>query len=251
MPMYKNRVSMDPATQIRRYTTLDVLVQTLRNQQLRLTRVDTFQDPFEGSVPKRQIDDQVPIFSGANATQMMMESVAAQYPGMGTPRRPYRDLWTEMTQRRRAKTRSAHASCWSAGDESEALWRLYCRDGGVEGTGLALRSTFGQLEAPVTHHDLLVSAVTYRYYHEGDAFDDELDPFMHKRTGFSYEREVRLLKYDERHTLILRLPLRVAMWPRRCHRNYLNISFSTGPRKASLRRSQSAHMRTSHTRRRQ
>ena len=197
MPKYKNRVPMDPATELRRYTTIDTLVQILRNRQLRFTRVDTFQDPFEGSIPKRQIDDQVAIFSSRNAVQMM--SIAAHYPGMSMPSRRHLDPWTEMTLLRRAMTRSAHASCWTAGHESEAMWRLYCWDGGLEGQGVALRSTLGKIEASVTRHDLFVSPIRYRYYHEGAAFDDELDSFMHKRMGFSHEREVRLLKYDQGH----------------------------------------------------
>lgn len=197
MPMYKNLVPMDPATEVRRYTTIDALVHILRYRQLRLTRVDTFQDPFEGSVPKRQIDDQVPIFSSMNAFQMM--SIAAYYPGMNMPSRRQLDPWMKMTLLRRAKTRSVHASCWTAGHESEAMWRLYCRDGGPEGQGVALRSTLWKIEASVMRHDLFVSPIRYRDYHEGAAFDDELDPFMHKRMGFSHEREVRLLKYDQGH----------------------------------------------------
>ena len=155
MPIYKNRVSMDPTTELRRYITLDALVHMLRNRQLRLTRVDQFHDPFEGSVPQKQIDDQLPIFSSSNAGQMM--SVAAHYPSMSTPPRRNLDPWTEMTRRRRAKTRSAHASCWTAGGESEAMWRLYCRDGDAEGQGVALQSTFGKIEVSVARHDLFVS----------------------------------------------------------------------------------------------
>lgn len=185
----------------------------LRDRQIRLTRLDAFPDPFEGSVPKRQIDDQVAIFGGAQLTEMMMRSVAAYYPDMQLPRYPdrqvprSRDLWREMTQRRRAKTRSAHAICWSSGDESEAMWKLYCSDGG-QGQGLALRSQLAKLEESVAGHDLIVSPVTYRFFHEGDAFDDELDPFMHKRKGFAYEQEVRLLKYDEGHYFALNSFLR-------------------------------------------
>jgi hypothetical protein len=197
MPTYKNRVPMDAAIELRRYTTLDALVHILRNRQLRLTRVDKFHDPFEGSVPKRQIDDQLPIFSSRNAAQIM--GVAAHHPSMSMPPHRHLDPWTEMTLRRRAKTRSAHASCWTAGHESEAMWRLYCRDGEPEGQGIALQSTFGKVEAAVARQDLFVSPIRYRYYHDGDAFDDELDPFMHKRMGFAHEREVRLLKYDESH----------------------------------------------------
>lgn len=201
MPRYKNRAPMDEATELRRYTTLEALVHIFRDQRLRLTRVDKFLDPFEGSVPKRQIDDQLPLFSSRNAIQMM--SVAAHYPGMSIPPRRNVDPWMEMTMRRRAKTRSAHASCWTAGHDSEAMWRLYCRDGEVEGQGVALQSTLGRVEASVARHDLFVSPIRYRHYHEGDAFTDELDPFMHKRMGFAHEGEVRLLKYDESHYLML------------------------------------------------
>jgi hypothetical protein len=201
MPMYKNRVPMDPATELRRYITLDALVQTLQDRQLRLTRLDTFQDPFEGSVPKRQIDDQVPIFSSRNMDQM--RSVAAYYPSLSMPPRPSLESWTEMTLRRRAKTRSAHASCWRAGPEWEVMWRLYCRADGPEGVGVALQSTLGKIEESVASHDLFVSPIRYRYFHEGDAFDDELDPFMHKRMAFAHELEVRLLKYNHSHYIML------------------------------------------------
>jgi hypothetical protein len=119
---------MDVATELRRYSTLDALVHMLKNRQLRLTRVDKFRDPFEGSVTQRQIDDQVCIFSPIHERQMM--GVAAWYPSMSMPLRCHLNPWTEMTLRRRAKTRSVHASCWTAGPESEAMWRLYCREDG-------------------------------------------------------------------------------------------------------------------------
>lgn len=197
MPTYKNRLPMDEGIELRRYITLDALVDILRSSQLRLTRVDRFEDHFEGSIPKKEFDNQVAIFSSRNAAQMM--GVAAHYSGMNLPPRSNLDIWREMTLRRRAKTRSAHASCWTAGHESEAMWRLYC----AKGQGVALQSTLGRVEASVSSHDLFVSPIRYRYYHEGDAFTDELDPLMHKRLGFSYEREVRLLKYDESHYLKL------------------------------------------------
>jgi hypothetical protein len=197
MPIYKNRVLMDAATELRRYITLDALVQILRSGQLRLTRIDKLDDPFEGSVTKKQIDDQVPIFSSRNANQMMC--LASYYPDMDMPPRRSMDPWTELKRRRQAMTRSAHTSCWTAGPESEAMWRLYCREGGQEGQGVSLRSTLGKIETSVECHDLFVSPIRYRDYHEGDAFDDDLDQFMHKRQGFAHEREVRLLKWDKSH----------------------------------------------------
>jgi hypothetical protein len=73
-----------------------------------------------------------------------------------------------MTVRRRALTRSAQASCWTAGPESEALWRLYCEDDGVHGKdglrgqGVAVRSMLCKVEASVAALDLIVSPINYR-----------------------------------------------------------------------------------------
>lgn len=100
-------------------------------------------------------------------------------------------------------TRSAHASCWVAGPESEAMWRLYGQENICDistlGHTVALQSTLGKIESSVAQHDLFVSPIRYRTYHEGEAFDDDLDMFMHKRLGFRHECEVRFLKYDRGH----------------------------------------------------
>jgi hypothetical protein len=189
---------MDPGIELRRYTSLRALEAMLRDRQLRLTRIDQFQDPFEGSVPKKTIDDQVAVFSGANFMRMQATQLAAHFPGMEPPRFDHRDPWELMTIRRKAFTRSAHASCWTAGPESEAMWRLYCADG-APGQGVAVSSTLGTVEASVAGLDLVVSPIIYRVYHEGPAFNDTLDPLLHKRLGFEREREVRLLKVDEPH----------------------------------------------------
>ena len=179
---------MSDDTPVWRYLTLSAVLATIKTQQLRLTRVDKFQDPFEGSVPKAQIESQILLL------RPTMVNPAAYYPGM-----PYEDPWLRTTRRRRELTRSSHASCWSAGDESEALWRLYCADDGSRGVGVALRTTLARLEASVAAHDLYVSPITYLPYHEAPAFKDEMDSLMHKRHGFAAERELRLLKFDEAH----------------------------------------------------
>jgi hypothetical protein len=190
---------MPDNTLVWRYLTLSAVIATIETRRLRLTRVDRFQDPFEGSVPKNQMDDQNVVFSGAASRQAMMTVVAAHYPGMAKPTPPDEDLWTRMTRWRRARTRSAHASCWSAGDESEALWRLYCADDGCQGVGVALQTTLSRLETSVAAHDLYVSPIRYLRYHEAPPFMDEMDSLLHKRHGFAAERELRLLKVDEEH----------------------------------------------------
>jgi hypothetical protein len=187
MPVYKNRPHMDPDTPAWRYFSLDAVIATVRDRQLRFTRVDKFEDPFEGSVPKQTIDDQLLLFSPA----YRMRGPESEDP------------WLRMTRLRRAKCRSTHASCWAAGEESEALWRLYCKDPDRRGLGVAVQTTLEKLERSVDPHNLYVSPVTYRHYHEGPAFTDELDPFMHKRKGFHCEYEVRLLKVNDAHCTAL------------------------------------------------
>src|SRR5262249_19620570 len=161
---------------------------------------------FEGSVTKREMDDQDLLFSGAESRRHMMNSISTHFQGMGRVEPLDKDPWLRMTRLRRARTRSAHASCWSHGDKSEPLWRLYCADDGCAGVGVALRTTLGQLEASVVAHDLYVSPITYVPDHEAAPFTDEMDSLLHKRHGFSAERELRLLKYDKEHynTLVLK-----------------------------------------------
>jgi hypothetical protein len=193
MLTYTNQPHMDPSTPVTRYFSLRALIATIREQRLRVTRVDTFWDRHEGSVPKKQVDDQIPIISGDATARYLMDWEAGTEPLIGE------DGITLVTRLRKAKTRSAHASCWAAGDELDALWQLHCTGDGDKGVGVALRTTLSRLKASVDRHDVYVSPVTYRHYHEGDAFTDELAPLLHKRRGYATEHEVRILKVDEDH----------------------------------------------------
>ena len=92
---------MSGDTPLWRYLTLDAVIATIEARHLRLTRVDRFQDPFEGSVPKKQIEDQIPILIGAASRRAMLNSVAAHYPGMERSRPPDEDPWLRITRLRR------------------------------------------------------------------------------------------------------------------------------------------------------
>jgi hypothetical protein len=82
VPAYKHRPPMSGDTPVWRYLALSAVSATIKTWHLRLTRIDRFQDPFEGSVPKTQIDDQIPLFIGAASGRTMMNCVAAHYPDM-------------------------------------------------------------------------------------------------------------------------------------------------------------------------
>jgi hypothetical protein len=200
---YKNRPQMPADTEVRRYLHLWPVVQLLRDGKLRLTLVDHLRekyDPFEGSIPNQMMDDRVPLFS-SSYTQMVTE-VAAHHQGAMDVGRPSRvDPHMAATERNLQKLLSAHVSCWTHGDDSEGMWRLYCNDDGVRGRGIAIKTRLASLEDSVRQYDLAVSPITYRYYDERDrsVFTDELDVFMHKRKGFEHEREVRLLRFDQKY----------------------------------------------------
>jgi hypothetical protein len=201
LPIYKNRPAISGDTPVWRYLSLSAVLATIKTRQLRLTRVDKFHDPFERSVPKSQIEQQTLLFIGVESRRTMMNHIMpGHYSEMARSMLPAdEDSWTRMTRLRRARTRSAHASCWSAGDESEAIWRLYCADDGCQGVGVALRTTLASLEESVAAHDLYVSPITYLRYHEAPPFADEMDSLLHKRHGFAAESELRLLKFDQAH----------------------------------------------------
>jgi hypothetical protein len=172
-------------------------VDLLRQQKLRMTLVDHLRvvfDPFEGSVPDVEIERQGLVIRGSWPTAMQYR------PGAPGNNQWEMDGHARLKQIRMAKVRSAYVSCWTFGPESEGMWRLYCNDG-TQGRGVSLQTTFGALTKSLEAHDLVVSRITYRYYHDVDPtpFTDELDPFMHKRKGFEHENEVRFLRFDDDH----------------------------------------------------
>lgn len=197
MILTEKRTPLTPETHLWRYMSLDALLAMLMSGQLRLTRLDRFDDPFEGSVPFAELE--------RTAREYQDAQEFTRGPHRPSPMQP-NDVWRrarnwseEVRLRRLAKIASAHASCWRHGFESEGMWRLYCKDHEVLGQGVAIRTNMTRLNAALAmlnHKDLQLSAITYRTYHEGDAFERELDCFFNKRRGFSHEQEVRVLVFD-------------------------------------------------------
>jgi hypothetical protein len=75
------------------------------------------------------------------------------------------------------------------------MWRLYCGERG----GVALQTTFAQLEQSVEAEPILAGKIQYEDYDTVPCFKEELDHVMYKRDGFAFEQEVRLLKADQDH----------------------------------------------------
>jgi hypothetical protein len=88
--------------------------------------------------------------------------------------------------------RAHFVNCWCLHEhESDALWRIY---GGVSNGGIALRTTYQRLVNHLPPTDF-IGQVTYLDYDATSYRMDNVFHFiMHKRTQFSYEHEVRIVR---------------------------------------------------------
>jgi hypothetical protein len=186
----------DTSIAVWRYSQFWKLLYALQNGKLYLTLLDELRlhfDPYETSVPATTHADQVPTLSNNSAAAQFFdgwhENTAS--PPCG---RPGEDGWARISRLRRGLCRCSHASCWRWGEESEAMWRLYCPGG----DGVAIRTTFAKLRDSVTDPHTSVSQVEYFDYKAGrfSRHKYNWDPALHKREAFKHEQEVRVLRHD-------------------------------------------------------
>jgi len=172
-----------PEAKVWRYVTLAQLLALLGTRKLHFTRIDKFQDPFEGTHPLLDVQDR--------------RTFEREY-GL-----PERDLAQTLKEKR-----TFAATCWHLSEyESEAMWQLYAGD------GVAIESTFGRFIkslptsdlAKVDGHDkafIFAGRVTYIDYERGgltpianpdgpQRLNNGFIQVMHKRKSFEHEKEVR------------------------------------------------------------
>jgi hypothetical protein len=175
-PIFRN--VPPPEAKLWRYLSFAKFASLLHSPRLHFTRVDHFDDHFEGAWPRSDLefwtsDTIVRVFHVPSLTEQMRSNVAA--------------------------------SCWiELPHESAAMWRLYAP--GDE--GVAVATTFGKL------HNLIKDAgkpdewlagaarVTYldhfntgliRNLETGERWPNTMTPFMLKNISYENEKEVRAL----------------------------------------------------------
>ena len=150
----------DPSVKVWRYLDLPRFIWMLSSKALAFARVDSLEDPFEGSVPPAVYEE----WKSRHA-----ELVA-------TARRGLRN--------------QAFVSCWHANNtESEAMWRLYCGSH----DGIALQTTYEKLDASLPH-SIFLGQITYLDYEcDTEPPRDTLALLMRKRQAFEHEHEIRAL----------------------------------------------------------
>lgn len=161
-----------PETRLWRYLSFAKIVALFQTRTLNFTRIDQFDDHFEGAWPKSDLARFDTLAGGQvipKVTKTMRQGVAA--------------------------------SCWLASDyESAGMWRLYAA--GEE--GVAITTTAGKLHALVSavRPPLIGGISRVRYIdHDNKSLIAELQnspwnalhPFMSKNVSYEHEKEVRAL----------------------------------------------------------
>jgi hypothetical protein len=173
-------VPADFNVSIWRYMDFTKFVSMLIKRGLRglfFPRLDCLGDPFEGSFPKLNMDDDLyPV-----------------HPSILDPK-GYRKSLKGMRQCVKHRRQWVYASCWYMSEhESPAMWKLYARTE----EAVCIRSTFLKLQQSLPNQ-ALIGCIKYINF-EKEFFNDEpyMTPYVIKRLSFEHEREVRALIDNE------------------------------------------------------
>jgi hypothetical protein len=154
-----------------RYMDFAKFVSLLSRSCLHFARADLLGDPFEGAMSK-QSKFYLP---GPNGPEYVGEIPSV----------------TELRRQARLKT---FVNCWHASHhESDAMWRLYGRDG----KSVAIKTTYSRLDSQLPNH-IWLHSVRYIDFEKDEltAAVLSLAPFFHKRHSFEHEKEVRAVIQD-------------------------------------------------------
>jgi len=159
-----------------RYMDAGQFLSLLTTSKLHFTRVDQFDDKWEGEAPEL--------------------NVAAINQAVASGQLPPEAATAVMKATRQFKT-AIFVNCWHENeDESAAMWKLY----GTQSSNIALITTVDRLRqsmAAFPEPKVYCGRVKYIDYRKDHIDTSNLfNYFIHKRRSFSHEQEVRLLVMD-------------------------------------------------------
>lgn len=140
-------------------------------QKIFLCRSDLFDDPYEGTFP-RKIIEYVHNMNESDIDESTSEYIKQMYTFNKNVRK------------------HTYISCWHANDfESAAMWDLYSKND----ASVAIETTYVDIKN-LLPPEAMIGLVKYIDY-DKDVFplNNTFYPFTHKRKSFEHEREVRFL----------------------------------------------------------
>lgn len=162
--------SISDESKIWRYMDLTKFMDLLENKNLFFCRADKFEDKFEGSLPKFNLENRKQVYK--NLDDKLLNKIA---------------------HHRRQIVHNTYINCWHINEvESEAMWKLYaqCKE------AIAIQSTFKNFkecfnESDKTIHIGKINYVDYNSYWVSER--NSFEPFLHKRLSFLHENELRAI----------------------------------------------------------
>lgn len=176
---------LDVDIKVWRYMDFSELASLLHTGKLFFSRLDKFDDPFEGSSPQSLIDTRERILSEITADPLhqadpkKLENIIQSYGSA--------------PQALAAFSKFTAVNCWHMNQvESMAMWKLYLSSK----EGIAIQSTYRRLQQCFqnVNETINIGLITYINYDTDDINTQSIDYlFMHKRKIFEYENEIRCL----------------------------------------------------------
>lgn len=162
----------DTDIKIWRYMDFTKFVSLLQTNCLFLSRVDNFEDPYEGATSR--------------ANSKIRKSMPIDYVIPD-------NILKDMSHFQEWSRNWTYVNCWHMNNvESEAMWKLYAQTN----EAIAIQSTYSTLNEQLPK-EVYLGTVNYIDYEkdllpEGNGFL----PYVHKRLAFEHEKELRVLFQD-------------------------------------------------------
>ena len=198
---------VDSSISIWRYMDFAKYVSLLKAGAIHFARVDTLEDPFEGSLSKAEYE--------------RLEAVAKDGEAKGDIPIDWKGRYFDvlMGVHRRAPKEN-YVSCWHMNSsESEAMWQLYASSG----YAVAIKSTYDRLASSLPsiykaaeYIGPFIGVVKYADHHVDDLpSGNSFHALMHKRLSFEHEQECRAVVWHVPPEVLLE-PFhndKIAMYP--------------------------------------
>ena len=184
----------EPSAKLWRYMDLAKFLSLLDESSLYFTRIDHFNDPYEGALGvatnedawiKMEMQRRAPFVNLKEFDDGSNDEEKAKYEF---------DRYRRTIRKWRLNN---YISCWHQSDvESEAMWQLYSRD---TKQGIAIQTTFERLyqALPVTANCEfgMVNYIDYSEYNNGTSgkYFHMFDAPWYKRLSFAHEKEFRVI----------------------------------------------------------
>ncbi len=155
-----------------RYLDFTKFISLLDKRALFFARADKFNDPFEGSTSKANVQHRPEVYK---------DSIAVKY-------------LDQISKINKEFVKFTIINCWHINEyESAAMWKLYLKSN----EGIAIQSTFKRLADSFNDYNdepINIGKVKYIDY-EKDWLPERkyLYPFFHKRKSFEHEQELRAI----------------------------------------------------------